>query len=239
VAGGVLLWLLVGSRFKLPWGQARRVEGGRWVLDRSLGGKMVFIPDASPAAAPHKAPRPLWDDDSAPDTPASAAGAGPGAGLAAAAAADVDRWATAAAAPRPAPPPGPPSWWDPPTFTPCPGATRREELQRQARATLRQLEDAKLLAGADYPVAGLVALRTLCQEAGGYAVQPRTQQGRDAMLRAGVQAALAAAQDGAYSRLGGDAPARWVGRALSTGLGTRVPPLLLHLPAQAPAAPRC
>jgi hypothetical protein len=52
-------------------------------------------------------------------------------------------------------------------------ASRKEELQRQARGVLRQLEDGKLLQGLDYPVSGLVALRTLCQEAGGYQVRPQ------------------------------------------------------------------
>lgn len=37
-------------------------------------------------------------------------------------------------------------------------------------------------------------------------VKPRTESGRDAMLRAGVRAAMAAAQEGSLSLLGGDQP---------------------------------
>lgn len=41
-------------------------------------------------------------------------------------------------------------------------------------------------------------------------VKPRTESGRDAMLRAGVRAALASAQEGSLSLLGGDQPNKWV-----------------------------
>lgn len=39
-------------------------------------------------------------------------------------------------------------------------------------------------------------------------VKPRTESGRDAMLRAGVKAAISAGQEGLFSMLGGDHPAK-------------------------------
>ena len=61
----------------------------------------------------------------------------------------------------------------------------------------------------DYSISSLVSLRTLCQEAGGFVVRPATESGRDAMLRAGVRAAIAAEQESARSELlGGDEPTR-------------------------------
>ena len=43
-------------------------------------------------------------------------------------------------------------------------------------------------------------------------VKPRTESGRDSMLRAGLSAALSAAQEGRNSLLGGDEPTRLAGR---------------------------
>ncbi|PRW60155.1 Golgi transport 1 [Chlorella sorokiniana] len=200
VAGGVALWQLA-SRLGVRGG---RRSGGRWVRDRSLGGKMIFIPDADLPGSSNggKKVRPLYED---PDDGAAAAAA-----EAAAAAGGV--WA-AASSPQPAAKPSVadelPEWWDEPRFLVYTTFSRKEELQRQARLVLRELQDAKLQ-GLDYPISGLVSLRTLCHEAGGYQVKPSTESGRDAMLRHAVQAAIAAAQAGSYSLLGGDPPAKFI-----------------------------
>lgn len=150
LAASVAFILMFGRRIRLPWGGGRRGAGGRWVMDRSLGGKMIFIPDADPtpaSAAAAKQPRPLWGDDAA----------GSGAAAAATAAADAGPWG--AAPPAPAAVPAEPDWWQQaPRFLVYATAERKQELQRQARAVLRQLEDAKLLqvgAGAHLACAGI------------------------------------------------------------------------------------
>ncbi|KAL4429558.1 hypothetical protein ABPG77_008607 [Micractinium sp. CCAP 211/92] len=204
-AGAALAALLFGGR--LRWGGGRRGNGGRWVRDRSLGGRMIFIPDAEPAGQA-KPMRSLYDELGGGDeegiasgAPSSGSGEGP--------------WATSFAAQQQQQQQGRrepelPSWWKSPNFLVYTPFSRKDELQRQARIVLRQLEDAKLLQGLDYPISALVTLRTLCQEAGGYQVKPRTESGRDAMLRTGVRAALAAAQEGSFSLLGGDQPNKFV-----------------------------
>ncbi|KFM23011.1 hypothetical protein F751_0369 [Auxenochlorella protothecoides] len=81
----------------------------------------------------------------------------------------------------------------------------RAELETEARQLLRRLEDDKVLQGEDYSLEGLGRLAALNQEAGpDLVVHPATANGRDAMLRRGVQAALEAAmaaRDGAASLL--------------------------------------
>lgn len=177
-------------RLRLPWAGGRRgEEKGRWVRDRSLGGKMVFIPDVPiDAPSPGKAAQ-LWGDDAA--------------------------WG---AAPPPAavPPPAaaeaaPPAWW--PARAPAPvycSPARLEELQRTARAVVRDLEDAKVERGADYALSSLREVCLLSQEGNGFAVRAATDSGRDAMLRSGVRAALAAAQERSASLLGGTPPGLFV-----------------------------
>lgn len=49
----------------------------------------------------------------------------------------------------------------------------------------------------------------MCGEAG-VSVRARTESGRDALFRAGAEAAASAAMDAATSQLGGAAPARFV-----------------------------
>ena len=137
VAGGVAVWQLA-SRLSLRGG--RRGAGGRWVRDRSLGGKMVFIPDAElPEAAGARKVRPLYED---PDDGAAAAAA------AEAEAAAGSVWATASGAAAQQQASGAeeelPGWWDEPRFLVYTTLTRKEELQRQARLVLRELQDAKL-----------------------------------------------------------------------------------------------
>ena len=141
LAAGLALFLAFGRRLRLPWGGERRVQGGRWVRDRSLGGKMVFIADADLATSNGgpRQPRPLYEDDSTAGL-GSAAGAG---------ASDAGPWATAASGAASgasaAAAAAEPAWWNPPSFVVYCPASRKEELQRQARLVLRQLEDGKML----------------------------------------------------------------------------------------------
>eukprot|EP00887_Chlorella_sp_A99_P006407 scaffold3.g6407.t1 len=206
IAGACVALLALGKR--LPWLQPRPRPGGRWVRDRSLGGKQVFVPDSQADAA--KGTRSVLDA-ARPQAAVRGLNDLPSVRL------PVDETgAPAGAAPRARrPPDAKPEWWSPPPRSYV-GPGRREELARQARAALRELEDAKLLAGRDYSLSGLVALRRLCQEGGGLTVQPATEAARDAMLRAAVGATLAAVQDGAVggpgpeATLGGIEPARLV-----------------------------
>jgi len=78
----------------------------------------------------------------------------------------------------------------------------------------------------------------VCGEAGA-TVRARTESGRDALFRAGAEAAASAAMDAATSRLAGAAPARFV-TGLARDLGARAgapgaaPHLLMHAPSGLP-----
>lgn len=141
-AAGVAGLLVLGRNLQWPWGGGRRGEGGRWVRDRSLGGKMVFIPDAElPGSSNGKKPaRPLYEDpeDEAPAAVSSTGGA-----------AAAGPWANASPGVMPA---GRkeeelPSWWKAPNFLVYTTFSRKDELQQRARMALRELEDAKLQVG--------------------------------------------------------------------------------------------
>jgi hypothetical protein len=61
--------------------------------------------------------------------------------------------------------------------------------------------------------------RQVCGE-GGVSVRPRTASGRDAMLRAGAEAAANAAMEEAGAQLGGMPPSRFI-TGLARDLGAR------------------
>lgn len=135
-AGGALVALLFGGR--LRWNGGRRGTGGRWVRDRSLGGRMVFIPDAESGAQP-KPQRSLYDELGGGDDGAAVVATSGGG--------EAGPWATSFAPPQQqgGREPELPSWWKTPNFLVYTPFSRKDELQRQARVVLRQLEDAKLL----------------------------------------------------------------------------------------------
>lgn len=147
VAGGLAVWQLV-SRLG---GRGGRRSGGRWVRDRSLGGKMVFIPDADLPGSSNggNKMRPLYEDpdDGAAAAAAEAAAAGGGVW----AAASSSQPAAKAAAEEELP-----EWWDEPRFLVYTTFSRKEELQRRARLVLRELQDAKLQVGERAAVQGEV-----------------------------------------------------------------------------------
>ncbi|KAG2483908.1 hypothetical protein HYH03_017229 [Edaphochlamys debaryana] len=184
--GRLLDWLTGGGR-------AQR-GAGKWVYDRSLGGKKVWVPDSSSFAGPtsatsysEKAGTSLKDDE-------------------------FDKLATFAAAARTggavsSEPFSTPAWWDPPPVLYVSDRTRRER-EKEAAAVLARLESSKNT-GKDYEMEDIRALRRLCQE-GHVAVKPKTVGGRDALYRAAVEAAVDAAQRNNLSGLDGSSPPRWV-----------------------------
>lgn len=187
----------------------RSGAGGRWVRDRSLGGKLVFIPDSEPVTqssfTPESSPRPLWSDadwgvEEKPSTGSTWRDITPGT-------TDSKQHRVT------------PEWWAPPAPLRGVIASRKADLASQARATLKVLEDAKLLRGEDYSLDGLVRLRQLCHEGGGITVRPHTESGRDAMLRAAVKYSIQQASQGRIGlELAGYEPGRFIS-GLATDLG--------------------
>lgn len=182
---------------KLPWSRsARKVSGGKWVRDRSLGGKLIFIEDEVDKNTKGITQRPLFEDGDLGEEPAQK---------------------TASDDAFEAPPnktltrtPLIPDWWSPPSTAIYTTAERKATLQKQAKEILSNLQDAKLLKGMDYSVSNLVMLRLTCHEGGGLTVKPATENGRDSMFRAGVKSAIECAQEGSTSLLSGYRPANFV-----------------------------
>ncbi|KAI8108229.1 hypothetical protein M9434_006258 [Picochlorum sp. BPE23] len=203
-AGMLLVWGMVGLgifvvlKNKFGWtfpfggmGQGTQ-KSGRWVRDRSLGGKMVFIED-SPSSSRRNQPRPLWEDLPG-DEDDSTVGALPGYGSD-----DVTEEQQQSVNKTPL-------WYAPPSGATYVSASRREELQKQANSLVRQLQNQKIESGLDYSLSELVSLRLTCHKGGGLTVTPSTQSGRDSMLRMAVKHSLL----NPSSSLGGYEPARFV-----------------------------
>ena len=179
-----------------------RRENGRWIRDRSLGGKLVFIPDVEMEKS---APRPLWEDDDEDDEDVAAE-------LASTAAhrSTTTPTTTTATRTRQQEEDEEPTWWAPPAPVGFVSPSRKEDLTKQAKSLLRALQDAKLR-GEDYPIDSLIALRRVCHEGGGISVRASTESGRDALLRTAVTFSTEAAlTQNAASYLGGYEPGRFI-----------------------------
>lgn len=206
----------------------RRRRGGRWVYDRSLGGKRVWVPEGG-------------DDDDEGFGGSAGGGSGGGGWLgggkklqsssglamsdsdfdalaARAANASVAAGATALSAASQSTKKqaeAVPAWWEAAQPRRLAGldARSKAEARAEAQRLLRRMEQAKN-AGEDYPLEMLLALRSACQQAGtlpgqGEAlVEARTVGGRDALFRAAVDAAVRAASEPGSVDLGGEDPLR-------------------------------
>lgn len=140
--------VLFGRQLGLRWQWGRTPERGRWVRDRTLGGKLVFIPATESSTAPALM---SWDVDTS--EPRVAAGV-----------ADPELYKGVLDSPTRTQSKGPPAWWAPyaPPALPV-SAAARQDAQKEGRALLKALEDSKLLGGADYSVDQLIALKRLCK----------------------------------------------------------------------------
>ncbi|DBA73106.1 TPA: hypothetical protein ACH3X2_010045 [Trebouxia sp. C0005] len=218
VAAAGLVWLLFSksiSRWVAGWGKGGR-QGGKWVSDRSLGGRMVWMPDEPKTTSSSARSQSMrWNDT--PSSPPSSTASSAAAVLA------PDDTQSASTSGRQAgtdagTQQGPPSWWDPPPTIHV-DKRYKDQTSSQARSILRQLEDAKLLSGQDYSTSALVSLRQTCADSGA-TVKAQTPSGGDAIFRAGVEAAASAAMEaGEGASLGGNSPQRFVsGLAQDLGL---------------------
>lgn len=214
-AGMGIVWGLVGVALlmyfknKFGWsfewltGGRRSGAAGRWVRDRSLGGRMVFIEDTSKPSAP----RPLWDDLPGEEeaqkkrtVPGYLSGS------------DEDGEADTLGG-RPSKKVAP-VWFAPPQPVKYVSKDSKVELQKQADGLLKKLQNEKVELGQDYSLRGLVDLRQTCHSGGGLTVTASTQSGRDSMLRMAVKHSFGNPK----SSLGGYEPSRFVS-GLATDLG--------------------
>lgn len=198
VVGAALVTVLftsLGNSIRSLWRKKPARQEGRWVRDRALGGKLVFVPD-SPLPPSRSA-------KFADDFPK---------GLAKANNVQNDKDAAEAAgtAGSTLPSDSPPTWWAPPAPAKYCPKFRKTELTQQAQETIRMLDDCKM-AGQDYPLYLLLRLRQICHEGAGLQVKVSTEGGRDSLLRAAIRYAMEAAlRFSPVSELGGYEPGRLV-----------------------------
>eukprot|EP00201_Polytomella_parva_P009767 CAMPEP_0175060952 /NCGR_PEP_ID=MMETSP0052_2-20121109/13320_1 /TAXON_ID=51329 ORGANISM="Polytomella parva, Strain SAG 63-3" /NCGR_SAMPLE_ID=MMETSP0052_2 /ASSEMBLY_ACC=CAM_ASM_000194 /LENGTH=587 /DNA_ID=CAMNT_0016326763 /DNA_START=55 /DNA_END=1815 /DNA_ORIENTATION=+ len=178
-------WFPVGGR-------REKRTGGKWVYDRSLGGKKVWVPDS--AVVP---PSPTNNSSLLTASSSSATVLSPSSNTPLSSALSLDipsssssssfsssSAATAAAAATLRHP----KWWieSPPMHVPL---DLKAAAQARADRILKRLEAAKL-GGRDYDVSNLKALREACQDGGGLKVKPSTTGAKEGIFRAAVEEAL-------------------------------------------------
>ena len=207
---GVAVFLFLKNKFgwSFSWlmGGQKGSSSGRWVRDRSLGGRMVFIEDTKKPSAP----RPLWDDLPGEEeaqkkrtVPGYLSGS------------DEDDASEVAGDELSRKKKVAPVWWAPPQPVKYVSKDRKADLQKQADGLVRKLQNEKVELGQDYSLRGLVDLRQTCNNGGGLTVTASTQSGRDSMLRMAVKHSL----EHPKSSLGGYEPSRFVsGLAVDLGV---------------------
>lgn len=172
VTGPLAFALLFGGIYA-AWSSSNeakaRQQQGRWVYDRGLGGKKVWVPYKTGAAAGSSDLPEQLSDAAFEELTSKAAG-------------------LAAEQRRREQPYQPPSWWQAPMSFAADDATRAA-AQMQASALLARIEQAKNR-GEDYKISDIALLRRICQAGGGVTVDTRTVGGRDAIYKAAVEAAM-------------------------------------------------
>ena len=247
--GGLLGWVALfgaawavtkvfglGGGFRLPslgGGRKRRPPGagpGRWVKDRTLGGREIWVEDRYAKGARGNALAESLSTSSGLSEAADKARRKEEAKAAAAAAAASDAV--------------PPAWWSPPSPGYCPESQREARLTR-ARAALAAL-GATRVGGQNYTEADLADLRDACAAAGAsVADRVKPESARAGIFKAGVEFALeAAARRSSTGMIGppttfltglaedvGFAPGK-AGRAVVAAVAARVRAELLQAGAQ-------
>lgn len=170
---GPLVFLLLGLGAYLGYTRGsltgKASAKGRWVYDRSLGGKKVWVPATGPGSVDGVLPEGL--SDAAFDELAGKAAS-----------------RAAAARQKQQQPYAPPDWWRAPMSFAADASTK-EAAQVQASNILARIEQAKNR-GEDYRLSDIASLRRTCQAGGGVTVATRTVGGRDAIYKAAVDAAV-------------------------------------------------
>ena len=225
-----------GGGFRLPslgGGRKRRPPGagpGRWVKDRTLGGREIWVEDRYAKGARGNALAESLSTSTGLSEAADKARRKEEAKAAAAAAAASDAVE--------------PAWWSPPSSGYCPESQREARLTR-ARAALAAL-GAKRVGGQNYTEADLADLRDACAAAGAsVADRVKPESARAGIFKAGVEFALeAAARRSSTGMIGppttfltglaedvGFAPGK-AGRAVAAAVAARVRAELLQAGAQ-------
>lgn len=225
-----------GGGFRLPslgGGRKRRPPGagpGRWVKDRTLGGREIWVEDRYAKGARGNALAESLSTSTGLSEAADKARRKEEAKAAAAAAAASDAVE--------------PAWWTPPSSGYCPESQREARLTR-ARAALAAL-GAKRVGGQNYTEADLADLRDACAAAGAsVADRVKPESARAGIFKAGVEFALeAAARRSSTGMIGppttfltglaedvGFAPGK-AGRAVAAAVAARVRADLLQAGAQ-------
>lgn len=203
VGGIVALVVAIKAHIELPaflrLRARRRGSGGRWVRDRTLGGRQVFIPDGqstrSSVGVLSESPSAAKEREGAYANIIGGTTSAPTPSLESKRAERNHDEAEESM----------PEWWDP---EPQRFRTERQkhEGSERAKTVLKRMVDDKL-AGHDFQVDQILQLRDACAESG-EPVKVGYSNRRDAIFRAGVEAAFECAENA--KNIGGTQPARLI-----------------------------
>ena len=204
--GGLLLLLLaaVAALAVAKGGDRRRERDGKWVRDRSLGGRMVRVQSAAQSFAPpanrwrrtadlHAGGNPLDDEIPATSTaPAHRAG-------------------------KAYDDPAPPAWWQEPAPVYGAGEARISAAKADARAAIARLNAARV-GGASYDAADYLRLRAAGATAACAVEVTAGSSARDALYRGAVELVLREAATPSGALQGADLGALLSGLACDLGV---------------------
>lgn len=209
VTGPLVFALLLGSGW---WAWSTNLVGrltgrsgfgrkGRWVYDRSLGGKKIWVAESPEVGEGSLETGGMSDLDFD--------------ALAAVAAAKVP--SASSTQQQSAAQYEPPAWWDRPGVLPVSSESERAARRAEAERILRRIEVSKNR-GEDYALEDILALRTACMAAGGATLEARTIGARDAIYRAAIDAGIKACLAPGEVDLGDYSPLR-LAAGVSSDLG--------------------
>jgi len=207
LAGFLLLLAAAAALFMVLRPRSAGGEGGRWVRDRSLGGRMVRVKAGAAESRGAAGPTVRWrrSGEAVGPSPLEAEGA--------------EGEASRARRPSAQQAVALPAWWCEPAPVYGVGEARRATMLGEARAALSRLNDARV-GGGSYDPADFLQLRAAASAAGATVEVTAGESVRDALYRGAAELALREV-GGRGSLLQGEAP----GPLLSgLALDMRLPP---------------
>lgn len=175
LGGLLLLFLAAAALLAVVRSDHRGAAGGKWVRDRSLGGRLVRVEPAARSSA-NSSPAGRWRRSEEPAAPSPLDDdASPGASQ------TQQRRAAASAAP--------PGWWQEPTPVYGVSEARRAAAAADARAAVARLNAARV-GGASYSPSDFLLLRASAAAASCTVDVAAGESARDALYRGAVDLAL-------------------------------------------------
>lgn len=194
-AASILAWLLLKQVWRAISGFGRKPQGGKYVYDRGLGGKEIFVSDdasVGTSASRRQGPSDLrLPADARLMLSRSSASPSSTRGLSSQSQHTLQ-----------------PDWWQNPMAPLYVHPSQKEEGVKAAKRLLRELQNSKL-EGRPYLMSTIVDLTDTCQTAG-VSVEPSTSAGRDSIFRTAVSAATSEVMQSRAGSIAGMKPQQFL-----------------------------